>query len=53
MTHSKNFEKVKAYYKNGNGHWNIDKVRDAVGRWITAAEYEEITGEQYDEQGGG
>ena len=24
--------------------WDIKKVQDAVGRWITEEEYEEITG---------
>ena len=44
--HSKNFEKVKGYYDNGL--WSKAKVRDAVVKgWITAAEYKEITGEDY------
>lgn len=42
MDHSKNFEKVKTYYKSGL--WDITKVRNAVGRWITEAEFKEITG---------
>lgn len=50
MTHSKNFEKVKNYYNTGV--WDKDKVRNMVTNpksspWITAAEYEEITGEKY------
>lgn len=45
MEHSKNFEKVKTYYENGI--WSIERVRNAVGRWITAEEYEEITGQPY------
>lgn len=45
MEHSKNFEKVKNYYDNGL--WSKERVRAAVGKWITAAEYEEITGEPY------
>ena len=45
--HSKNFEKVKNYYDNGV--WDKNRVRNAVGRWITPAEYEEITGEPYEE----
>ena len=44
--HSKNFEKVKTYYDTGM--WSKAKVKNAVGKWITAAEYEEITGEKYD-----
>lgn len=51
MEHSKNFEKVKAYYGkwvNGEeGGWSTTAVRNAVGRWITAEEYKEITGEAY------
>jgi len=40
------FEKVKYYYDNGL--WNISRVRNAVVKnWITAAEFEEITGESY------
>ena len=46
MEHSKNYEKVKAYYDGG--YWNIARVRNAVVKgWITAEEYEEITGEVY------
>lgn len=43
---SKNFEKVKDYYERGL--WSIDRVRAAVGKWITAEEFKEITGEDYD-----
>lgn len=39
---SKNFEKVKRYY--GAGLWSLGMVRNAVGRWITAEEFTEITG---------
>ena len=42
---SKNFEKVKNYYKRNL--WDIDRVNSAVGKWITEAEYKEITGEEY------
>lgn len=50
MQHSKNFEKVKTYYEMGV--WDKAKVRNMVTNpksapWITAAEYEEITGEKY------
>lgn len=52
MEHSKNFDKVKTYYENYiNGKrpfWSKANVRNAVGRWITAEEYKEITGEDYD-----
>lgn len=42
------FEKVKYYYDNGL--WDIHRVRNAVIKnWITAEEFEEITGESYAE----
>ena len=42
------FEKVKIYYDNGL--WDINRVRNAVIKnWITAEEFEEITGESYAE----
>lgn len=44
--HSKNFEKVKKYYDTGL--WNEMRVRNAVGRWITDEEYEEIIGKDYE-----
>ena len=46
VEHSKNFDKVKTYYDNGI--WDKTRVYNAVGRWITPDEYEEITGEVYD-----
>lgn len=47
ITHSKNFNKVKAYYDNG--WWTIEMVHNAVIKgWITEAEYEEITGQPYE-----
>lgn len=45
MEHSKNFEKVKDYYERGL--WSIERVRAAVGKWITPEEFEEITGAAY------
>lgn len=45
MEHSKNFEKVLKFFRNGL--WTEQKVRDAVGRWITEEEFAEITGEEY------
>lgn len=46
MEHSRMFEKVKRYYDRGL--WKKAAVRSAVVKeWITAAEYEEITGETY------
>lgn len=37
---SENFEKVKNYYLKGL--WDIEKVKNAVGKWITEEEYQEI-----------
>lgn len=45
MEHSKNYEKVKTYYENGL--WDKTRVYRVVGKWITQAEYEDITGEAY------
>ncbi len=44
MTYSKNFEKVKRYYIMGL--WSIERLRNAVGNWITAEEFTEITGQE-------
>lgn len=43
--HSEKFGKVSNYYKNRL--WTKTQVRNAVGKWITAEEYEEITEEKY------
>ena len=48
--HSKNFDKVKKYYDEG--FWTKAMVRNAVTHptnkpWITEAEYQTITGEEY------
>lgn len=41
------FEKVKQYYEQGL--WDKARVKDAVvKRWITTAEYKDITGEDYE-----
>lgn len=40
--HSENFNTVSEHYKNRR--WNDEMVKNAVGRWITAEEYTEITG---------
>lgn len=46
---SKKFRKVKDFYDNGL--WSISRVHDAVVKnWITQAEYEEITKEEYQEE---
>lgn len=42
MEHSKNYDKVKTYYERGM--WSEDRVRDAVGKWITSEECAEIIG---------
>lgn len=44
--HSKMFEKIKAWYDSGV--WSKQWVYNAVGKKITAEEYEEITGEVYE-----
>lgn len=49
MEHSKNFEKVKKFYKMGI--WSEKMVWNAVGKWITTEEYKEITGEDYSKEG--
>jgi len=43
--HSPKFQLVKDYYDSGL--WSKQRVYNSVGKWITAAEYEEITGEPY------
>lgn len=47
--HSKNFEKFKRYYDEG--FWSIEKLHNVVGKstGITAEEYQEITGQPYEE----
>lgn len=46
--HSKMFEKIKYWYDNGM--WSIGMVRNAVVKGkITAEEFYEITGEEYEE----
>lgn len=42
MEHSKNYDKVKTYYERGM--WSEDRVRAAVGKWITEEECAEILG---------
>lgn len=42
MEHSKNYDKVKTYYERGM--WSENRVRAAVGKWITAEECAEIIG---------
>ena len=45
MSKSKNYNKVKEYYDRGL--WSKTRVYNAVGKWISADEYQEITGEEY------
>lgn len=46
--HSKNYDKVKRFYKLGL--WSESMVRDAVVKhWITEDEFKEITGQDYKE----
>ncbi len=45
---SKNYHKVKDYYERGL--WSSKRVYNAVGKWITAEEYEEITGQAYESE---
>ena len=47
MEHSEKYELVEWYYEKG--YWSKNMVKSAVGKWITAEEYEEITGEPYQE----
>ena len=39
------YEKIKHYY--GTGLWTIDRVWNVVGKVLTEAEYQEITGFVY------
>lgn len=45
---SKNYEKVKGFYDASL--WTLGMTRNAVDRWITAAEYLEITGKEYEKE---
>ncbi len=42
---SKNFNLVKEFYNDKL--WSFKMTWNAVSRWITAEEYQEITGEEY------
>lgn len=44
--HSAKYDLVKRYYDAGR--WSAAAVRAAVPKWITAAEYQQITGEPYE-----
>ena len=43
MNHSAKYDLVKSYYDRGL--WSADRVRKAIGKWITAGEAVEILGE--------
>lgn len=43
MKHSEKYEVVKSYYDRGL--WSAERVRKAVGKWITAEEAAEILGD--------
>ncbi len=46
-THSKKYSMLKSYY--WLGFWTIKMMRSAViKKWITAEEFKEITGEDYE-----
>jgi hypothetical protein len=42
MEHSEKYEKVKGYSESGL--WNKKMVKNAVGKWITQEEADEILG---------
>ena len=42
---SKNYDKVKSFYVAKL--WSLTWVMDAVDKWITTDEFQEITGEKY------
>lgn len=43
---SKNYAKVKRYYDSRL--WSVAMVHAAVGKWLTAEEYEKIMGAKYE-----
>lgn len=44
MQHSPRYGTVKAYYDSGR--WTAAMVRNAIGRWITYEEAQEILGKE-------
>jgi|LSQX01.1.fsa_nt_gb hypothetical protein len=40
-------ERIQYYYSKGL--WNKERVKNVVGKVITPEEYEQITGEEYNE----
>jgi hypothetical protein len=47
---SKHYETVKSFYENKT--WSLNWVQDAVDRWITVFEFQQITGEKYVKKSG-
>ena len=43
---SEKYEDIKKFYDSKL--WDINRVYNAVGRWITESEYELITGHNYE-----
>ena len=39
------FEKIKHYYESGL--WSLERVKNVVGKAITAEEFKQITGTSY------
>lgn len=50
MNKSAKYDKVKGYYDSGL--WTAAMVRNAIGRWITAEEADEIIGGTAQDGGG-
>lgn len=48
MSKSKNYEKVEGFYNAKL--WSLRMVRNAVDRWITSDEFQEITGKEYEKK---
>lgn len=44
---STNYQKVYDYYNAEPRLWSINRVYNAVGKWITKEEYKQITGFTY------
>lgn len=48
MEHSAKYAKVRSYYQSGL--WTEDKVMDAVDKWITQEDANEIIGESKEQK---
>ena len=42
------YEKVTSFFVLGL--WPLSWVKNAVGKWITAEEYQKITGQEYEKE---